>query len=74
MKGERWGKGLAAALGCGIHPHIHSITIKQPKPVPAQSTAETAQHCLPLPSGAAPCDGEGPLGLMRVMAQHHHSL
>lgn len=63
VQGERWGKGLAAASGCGIHPHIYSITVKQAKPVPAQSTAETAQHCPPLPSGAAPCDGEDSLGL-----------
>lgn len=41
VQGERWGKGLAAASGCGIHPHIYSITVQQPKPVPAQSTAET---------------------------------
>ncbi|KAL2298364.1 hypothetical protein Nmel_015358, partial [Mimus melanotis] len=63
VQGERWGKGLAAASGCGIHPHIYSITVKQAKPVPAQSTAETAQHCPPLPSGAAPCDDEDSLGL-----------
>lgn len=63
MQGERWGKGLAAASGCGMRPHFYSITIKQPKPVPAQSTAETAKHC-PLPSGAAPCDGEDSLGLI----------
>lgn len=64
VQGERWGKGLAAASGCGIHPHIDSVTIKQPKPVPAQSTAETAQHCPALPSGAAPHDGENSLGLL----------
>lgn len=64
MQGERWGRGLAAASGCGIHPHIYSITVKQPKPAPAQSTAVTAQHCPPLPSGAAPCDGGDSLGLI----------
>lgn len=64
VQGERWGKSLAAASGCGIHPRIYSITIKQPKPVPTQATAETAQHCPPLPSGAAHSDGEDSLGLI----------
>lgn len=32
MQGERWGKGLAAATGCEIHPHIYSQSQCQHNP------------------------------------------